>query len=101
MGRNMSNGFAIEAQNLKKSFGDLQAVKGVNFHAEKGEILSLLGPNGAGKTTAIRMLCGTLPPTSGEIRVAGVDMVESAREARSIFRQTGMPPRWRTITKSS
>jgi ABC-type branched-subunit amino acid transport system ATPase component len=49
----MSIGFAIEAQNLKKSFDELQAVKGVNFRAEKGEILSLLGPNGAGKSTTM------------------------------------------------
>jgi len=59
----MNNGFAIEAQNLKKSFGELHAVKGVTFRAERGEILSLLGPNGAGKSTTISMLCGLLHPT--------------------------------------
>ncbi len=67
----MNNGFAIEAQSLKKRFGDLQAVKGVNFRAEKGEILSLLGPNGAGKSTTISMLCGLLHPDEGDASIEG------------------------------
>jgi ABC-2 type transport system ATP-binding protein len=57
---------AIEVRNLKKSFGKLQAVQGVEFVAEKGEILSLLGPNGAGKSTTISMLSGLLAPDEGD-----------------------------------
>ena len=79
----MNNGFAIEAQNLKKSFGDLQAVKGVNFHAEKGEILSLLGPNGAGKSTTISMLSGLLRPDDGDAYIEGHSIRNGARDARA------------------
>jgi ABC-2 type transport system ATP-binding protein len=79
----MNNGFAIEAQNLKKSFGDLQAVKGVNFRAEKGEILSLLGPNGAGKSTTISMLSGLLRPDDGDACIEGHSIRNDARDARA------------------
>ncbi len=79
----MNNGFAIEAQNLKKSFGDLQAVKGVDFHAEKGEILSLLGPNGAGKSTTISMLCGLLHPDEGDASIEGHSIRHDAEKARA------------------
>ncbi|MGZ5082107.1 MAG: ABC transporter ATP-binding protein, partial [Usitatibacter sp.] len=54
----------------------------IDLAVRHGEVFGLLGANGAGKTTAIRMLCGTLPPTSGDIRVAGIDMVRHARAAR-------------------
>ena len=57
---------AIEVYQLKKSFGDLQAVQGASFSAQAGEVLSLLGPNGAGKSTTISMLSGLLAPSSGE-----------------------------------
>jgi ABC-2 type transport system ATP-binding protein len=79
----MNNGFAIEAQNLKKSFGELQAVKGVTFRAERGEILSLLGPNGAGKSTTISMLCGLLHPDEGDASIEGHSIRHAAREARA------------------
>jgi len=62
---------AIDVQTLHKSFGELQAVQGVKFSAEKGEILSLLGPNGAGKSTTISMLSGLLAPTSGDATIMG------------------------------
>ena len=54
---------AIEVRNLKKSFGDFQAVQDASFNAHTGEVLSLLGPNGAGKSTTISMLSGLLMPT--------------------------------------
>jgi len=62
---------AIEVKSLKKSFGDLQAVKGVDFSVEQGEILSLLGPNGAGKSTTISMLAGLLEPDEGDALIMG------------------------------
>src|SRR3972149_1877578 len=79
----MNNGYAIEVQNLKKSFGELQAVQGVSFRAEKGEILSLLGPNGAGKSTTISMLSGLLRPDDGEARIMGHAIRTDAQAARA------------------
>ncbi|NLF84861.1 MAG: ATP-binding cassette domain-containing protein, partial [Lentisphaerae bacterium] len=49
---------------LKRSFGPIQAVRGVSFTVEKGEVLGFLGPNGAGKSTTMRMITGFLPPTA-------------------------------------
>ncbi len=76
----MNNGYAIEVQNLKKNFGELKAVQGVNFTAQRGEIFSLLGPNGAGKSTTISMLSGLLQPDEGDARLMG-HSVRSAGEA--------------------
>ncbi|MGZ5032638.1 MAG: ABC transporter ATP-binding protein [Usitatibacter sp.] len=73
---------AIDARRLTRRFGDFVAVNEIDLAVRHGEVFGLLGANGAGKTTAIRMLCGTLPPTSGEIRIAGIDMIRHARAAR-------------------
>ncbi|HEY9877767.1 MAG TPA: ATP-binding cassette domain-containing protein [Leptolyngbyaceae cyanobacterium] len=62
---------AIGATQLSKTFGDFQAVKNVNLEVRYGEIYGLLGANGAGKTTTIKMLCGLLEPSGGEMRLAG------------------------------
>ena len=62
---------AVEARDLRKSFGDFQAVKGISLAVRYGEIYGLLGANGAGKTTTIKMLCGLIAPTSGQIVLAG------------------------------
>jgi ABC-2 type transport system ATP-binding protein len=62
---------AIGAQNIRKTFGSFQAVKDVNLDIHYGEIYGLLGANGAGKTTTIKILCGLLPPSSGNISLAG------------------------------
>ncbi|HWA40620.1 MAG TPA: ABC transporter ATP-binding protein [Gemmatimonadales bacterium] len=67
---------AIETAKLRKEFGSLVAVEGLDLTVRQGEILCLLGANGSGKTTTIRMLCGLLAPTSGAVRVAGVDVVQ-------------------------
>jgi ABC-type multidrug transport system ATPase subunit len=61
----------IRVQGLRKSFGENQAVQGVSFDVEEGEIFSLLGPNGAGKTTTISMLSCLLRPDEGDARVMG------------------------------
>jgi ABC-2 type transport system ATP-binding protein len=63
----------IEVRDLTKTFGAVEAVRGISFRVEAGEIVGFLGPNGAGKTTTMRILAGIFPPTSGEIRIAGRD----------------------------
>ena len=72
----------IEVSQVKKRFGDFYAVKGVSFSVRQGEIFGLLGANGAGKSTTFRMLCGLLPLTEGEVRVAGLDLSRAASRAR-------------------
>jgi ABC-2 type transport system ATP-binding protein len=69
----MSNNEIISVRNLKKFFGDVKAVNGIDFDVHKGEIFGLLGPNGAGKTTTIKLLLGLLEPNEGSIRVLGLD----------------------------
>jgi ABC-2 type transport system ATP-binding protein len=74
---------AIEVRELRKSFGDVQALCGIDLTAPPGTILGLLGPNGAGKTTAVRILTTLLPPDAGTARVAGLDVVKDAARLRS------------------
>jgi len=64
----------IKARKLRKRFGDLEAVRGIDLTVKPGEIYGFLGPNGAGKTTTIRMLTGSLKPTEGEVEILGMNM---------------------------
>ncbi|HET6550879.1 MAG TPA: ATP-binding cassette domain-containing protein, partial [Solirubrobacter sp.] len=75
-------GFAIEVNDLRKSFGDVEAVRGVGFAVTTGEVFGFLGPNGAGKTTTINMLCTLARPTGGSARVAGHDVVRQRDDVR-------------------
>ena len=79
----MADAPVIAAHGLSREFGSFTAVRDFDLEVARGEVFGLLGANGAGKTTAIRMLCGTLPPTRGRVEVAGVDMVRRPRRARS------------------
>lgn len=79
----------ITVKNLKKSFGKVEAVRGISFEVRDGEITGLLGPNGAGKTTTLRMLYSLLPPDEGEIRIDGLD---PTRDAMAIKRTLGVVP---------
>ena len=72
----------IEAQQLSKRFGEVEAVKELSFLIQSREVVGLLGPNGAGKTTTMRLLTTFLPPTSGTARVAGFDVCRQADEVR-------------------
>jgi ABC-2 type transport system ATP-binding protein len=73
---------AISVTGLAKSFGDVQALCGVDFEVAPGTVLGLLGPNGAGKTTAVRVLATLLKPDAGSARVAGLDVVRDAAALR-------------------
>ena len=74
----------LKVDNLKKSFGAFQAVKGISFEVKKGEVLGFLGPNGAGKSTTMRMITGFIPPTSGTAVIDGHDIIQDpvGRRAR-------------------
>jgi ABC-2 type transport system ATP-binding protein len=72
----------LTVSNLKKSFGSIQAVKGVSFTVEKGEVLGFLGPNGAGKSTTMRMITGFIPPTSGTATICGHDIMSDPVAAK-------------------
>jgi ABC-2 type transport system ATP-binding protein len=76
------NDAAVFARGLTRRFGKFVAVDGIDLDVRPGEIFGFLGANGAGKTTAIRMLCGLLPPSSGEATVAGVTVGRRATELK-------------------
>ena len=80
------NSLAIHARGLTKNFGQVVAVNGLDLDIPRSRIYGFLGPNGSGKSTTIRMLCGLLTPTSGEIRVLGYSI---PREAEALRRKVG------------
>jgi len=79
---NASTGPAVRAEGLRKAFGALVAVDGLDLTIHRGEVFGLLGPNGSGKTTTIRMLCGLMEPTAGRAHVAGVDVTQDPEGVR-------------------
>ena len=79
----------LQAQNLRKAYGSIQAVDGVSLHAAQGEVIGLLGPNGAGKTTTIGMLAGLITPDQGEVRIAGQPI---KGDTSPVKRQLGLVP---------
>ncbi len=76
---------AVLVENLKKSYGEVEAVKDVSFSIEPGEIFGLLGPNGAGKTTTIRCLCTLTTPDAGRLELSGVSVLDDPRTARQLL----------------
>ncbi|PWT97855.1 MAG: multidrug ABC transporter ATP-binding protein [Terriglobia bacterium] len=76
------NGWAVEIEDLVKSFGSFLAVDHVSLKVRTGEIFGFLGPNGAGKSTTIRMLCGLLTPTSGRATVVNFDVATHPEQVR-------------------
>lgn len=75
----------IEIENLSKYFGAVQAVRDLTLKVPAGELFCFLGPNGAGKTTTIKLLCGLLRPSSGNIRVGGFDPAHEPAKVREII----------------
>lgn len=81
----MLNLMAVEANDLVKVFGNIRALDGLSFQVEEGEIYGLIGPNGAGKTTALRIIATLLLPTSGSVKVFGLNVIEEAEKIRRII----------------
>ncbi len=79
----MSDTPAIEVRDLRYSYGELQAVAGIGFEVQPGEILGFLGPNGAGKSTTIKMLTGQLTPDAGTARILGTDVTKDDPEIQA------------------
>ena len=79
----------VSTENLTRRFGDLVAVEDVNLKVAPGQFFGFLGPNGAGKSTTIKMLTGLLAPTSGRIKILGLDLVSNMVEVK---RQIGVVP---------
>ena len=77
--------FAVEVEDLVKTFGSFVAVDHIHFQVERGEVFGFLGPNGAGKSTTIRMLCGLLMPTSGKGTVGGFDIMEDPERIKQVI----------------
>ena len=76
----------IEAHNIRKSFGALEVLKGVDFSAEKGEVVSIMGASGAGKTTLLQILGTLLTPDSGELLIDGQDALHLKEKEKAAFR---------------
>jgi len=80
---------AVVARGLVKSYGDVQAVRGIDFVVPRGSVFGFLGPNGAGKSSTMRMLYGLSPKTSGKLEVLGMDVSKRGREVK---RRIGVVP---------
>ncbi len=83
----VASDLAIEVRELRKRYGDVQAVDGVTFDVRRGEVFGMLGPNGAGKTTTVEMMEGLRAPDSGEVRVLGLD---ATRETGALKERIGI-----------
>jgi ABC-2 type transport system ATP-binding protein len=78
----VSDAPAVEVRDLVKSYGQIEAVRGIGFEVKPGETFGFLGPNGAGKSTTIKILCTLVSPTAGEARVAGHEVVRERDKVR-------------------
>ncbi len=91
----------LQVDNLVKHYGDVQAVRGVSFSVDEGEVFGLLGPNGAGKTTTVEILEGLRNPDGGSVRVCGFDPQVSARELKheigASLQSTSLPDKLRVM----
>ena len=93
----------IEVRGLQKRYGDVEAVRGIDFHVDAGEVFAMLGPNGAGKTTTTEILEGYRDKTAGEVSVLGYDPAERERAMRErigiVLQSTGIDP-FLTVTET-
>jgi ABC-2 type transport system ATP-binding protein len=79
----------IEAEGLRKHYGDVEALAGLDLAVPSGQVLAMLGPNGAGKTTFIRTIATLTRPTAGRLRVAGIDVVAEPKQVRRVIGLAG------------
>jgi len=77
--------YAVETISLSKKYGRTDALRGLNFTVDQGEIMVILGPNGSGKTTLLMILCTILKPTSGTAKIMGIDVVQEGTKVREVM----------------
>src|SRR5712692_3465977 len=98
---NKMSGPVLEVANLVKTYGDVQAVRGVSFNVEEGEVFGLLGPNGAGKTTTVEILEGLRDPDRGRVSVCGLDPQRDSaalkHEIGAALQSTSLPDKLRVM----
>jgi ABC-2 type transport system ATP-binding protein len=95
------NGPILQVENLVKRYGDVEAVRGVSFNVEEGEVFGLLGPNGAGKTSTVEIMEGLRTADSGRVSVCGLDPQKNPRELKhqigAALQSTSLPDKLRVI----
>src|SRR6202011_3680416 len=93
------NNSILQVENLVKSYGDVEAVRGVSFNVAEGEVFGLLGPNGAGKTSTVEILEGLRTPDSGRVSVCGLNPQRSGAEFKHVIgaalQSTALPDKMR------
>src|SRR6201984_1359420 len=91
----------LQVENLVKRYGDVEAVRGVSFNVEEGEVFGLLGPNGAGKTSTVEILEGLRDPDGGTLSVCGLNpqtnSVELKHEIGAALQSTSLPDKLRVM----
>lgn len=93
----------IQVEGLKKSYGEVQAVKGIDFYVERGSLFAFLGPNGAGKTTTIEIICTLIRPDAGSVRINGHELLKddnAIREQIGIVFQDSLLDRLLTVREN-
>jgi ABC-2 type transport system ATP-binding protein len=97
------SGSVIEVSDLRKSYGNVEAVQGISFHVQRGEVFAMLGPNGAGKTTTAEILEGYRDRSGGDVRVLGHDPAKREKSLKErigiVLQSTGIDP-FLTVTET-
>jgi ABC-2 type transport system ATP-binding protein len=89
----------VEASALSRVYGSNTVVRDVSFSLSKGEVLGFLGPNGAGKSTTMKMLTGNLAPTSGSVKICGIDIIDRPKDAKALIGYLPeTPPLYKELT---
>ena len=95
----MTQDTLIQVEHLSRHYGPTVAVKNIQFELKRGEVVGFLGPNGAGKSTSMQMLTGNLAPTTGSIKICGIDLLEKPKQAKAnIGYLPEQPPVYKELT---